>query len=512
MARRPHDRRLPAPRAVRPLVLALILGLLGVLDVGGASTAQAVTRPSAPSKVWVRTLGYGKFEAGWTPVSKNVTSYRVFVATDSAMTNVVFISAKTSHPHKWIIDPAIKEGRKYYFRVRAYNSPAYPGKFSPIRSVTTKVYQVYTPQNVKVAKHSPSSVVVSWNATERATGYTVKLRPSKAGTPFWTSQRTSATSLTVTGLTRHTFYVTVTADRLKKTFRDSTAIVAATNQAVPETGVAFTMNVASYNVMGWAHYSDTHPWSSRRQAAADLIDGDDLVGIQEATWGLATTSGLSSETLPGLSPNDQRQAVQLAELTSSLTLAMNPNDPGRPCSNSDNHLFYRTSKFDLRSCGIHPFGTDNRSATWAILKENASGRRFLAVNTHLTDGWTSAGDAERTSQAKQAVALIDQLNGERLPVVILGDLNSYYGRVATSPLSLFSGAGYYPSDLVADTLINGQYASTHHFLPTPTHGHRIDHIFTSSAITTNSFTLVKTAEANAPSDHHAVSANVTVYN
>lgn len=488
-------------RPGRAGLTAATLAVTGLLALAGASPVAAAAKPPAPSKVWVKTNSYGKFELAWSKVVKNVTSYQVTVASDSAMKKVVFRAPFTAKTHKWVVSSSLEEGATYYVQVRSYNTKATPGAASKTISLTTKVQPVKTPQNVVVTPVATDSVKVSWTRTGLATGYTVKLRPTKYGTPFW-SKRTSSTSMTVTGLTDRAFFVTVTADRLKKTFQDSRTLIAATKQAVPETGVAFSARIGSYNVMQYNRHLGDHPWAGRRQAAANLIKDLDIVGVQEVTW---------AEAGPALG-SIKRPVLQLAHLTGSLTLAMNPEDPARPCANHSVHLLVRSSLFDVTSCGQESLGSDNRYVTWADLEHKASGKHVLAVATHLADGKTTAVAEERVTQARTLIEVISGVNVDGLPVILTGDLNSFHGSATTTPPSLLLAAGFYASDLVADRVYDGQYTSSHEFLPSGTNATRIDHIFTSVDITTSWFRVRRTKESTAPSDHHPVAAGVVVYN
>jgi endonuclease/exonuclease/phosphatase family metal-dependent hydrolase len=486
------------------LTRAIALGtgftvLLGLAGLAGASPAQAAAKPAASAKVWVKKNSYGKFDLTWKKARK-ATHYKVIVARDAAMKQVIF-TKRTNKLHSWVLDPDVKEGGKYYYRVRSYNGKK-AGGVSKVGAVRTKVQPVGRPEHVVVKPAGTSSVTVRWEAAKRATGYTVKLRRTATGTPFWT-KRTTARSMTVSGLTKKSFFVTVTADRFKGTHTDSRTVYGATALATPATGRAFTAKVGSYNVMHYTNRSAERPWSSRRAKAASLIDDLDVVGIQESTWGqvVGAMSGLSSTQA-------KRPIAQLAKL-SGLSLAWNPSTD-KPCSLHSVHVLYRSSKFALKSCGEKALSYDNRYMTWTVLEDKGSAHgRVLVVNTHRMNG--ASANHQRAVEARQIIDQIAKINTTGLPVIVTGDLNSWHGRVSTTPLSLLVSAGYHPADLVSPVLVNGLYGSAHDFKPTLKNSIRIDHIFTSDKVLTSRFELRKTNESTAPSDHHPVAAYVSVY-
>lgn len=65
-----------------------------------------------------------------------------------------------------------------------------------------------------------------------------------------------------------------------------------------------------------------------------------------------------------------------------------------------------------------------RTATWALLKDKASGKKFYYVNTHLDHvGWEA-----RKNGMKLIVDRIDKINPKGLPMVVTGDFNMRINR------------------------------------------------------------------------------------
>jgi endonuclease/exonuclease/phosphatase family metal-dependent hydrolase len=80
-----------------------------------------------------------------------------------------------------------------------------------------------------------------------------------------------------------------------------------------------------------------------------------------------------------------------------------------------------------------PWGSiQDRNVSWAYLQDIASSAVFLAVSVHLPNEKTTAGEQVRQAVARNLSGWIDALNAERglpgIPVVVMGDLNSYAAR------------------------------------------------------------------------------------
>jgi len=61
----------------------------------------------------------------------------------------------------------------------------------------------------------------------------------------------------------------------------------------------------------------------------------------------------------------------------------------------------------------------NRTATWALMKDKASGKRYYFVNTHLDH----VGEQARKNGIALVLERMAQINKEGLPVVLCGDFN-----------------------------------------------------------------------------------------
>lgn len=96
-------------------------------------------------------------------------------------------------------------------------------------------------------------------------------------------------------------------------------------------------------------------------------------------------------------------------------------------------VFYNTKKLELVNWGTYWLsetpeqpskGWDamcKRTATWALLKEKASGRHFYFVNTHLDH----RGKEAQKNGLALVVERIGRMNPEGYPMILMGDFNVY---------------------------------------------------------------------------------------
>ena len=163
------------------------------------------------------------------------------------------------------------------------------------------------------------------------------------------------------------------------------------------------------NVLGSQHTGpngDDHrgwPSASRRtplQAAAIRVHGADVVGLQEA----------KPDQLNGLMAATGYKAFPGYEFGSRDT---------------DNSILYDPSKFDFVSGTSFQivFMHGPRPQTVLKLRDKQSGREMYFVNMHTSAGHDGAHTATRYAGMSTAVAYINRLKAEGLPVFVTGDMN-----------------------------------------------------------------------------------------
>lgn len=110
-------------------------------------------------------------------------------------------------------------------------------------------------------------------------------------------------------------------------------------------------------------------------------------------------------------------------------------------------LFYRADRLNIIDCGYQlyagPNDVNSKSATWAVLELLDTGKRFIAISTHLMYNQPGIdANAARVSNAKELVSLISQLKNrsefQTLPLITGGDLNCCLG---SDPIQVLTDSG-----------------------------------------------------------------------
>ncbi len=172
------------------------------------------------------------------------------------------------------------------------------------------------------------------------------------------------------------------------------------------------ISVMSYNIRYGTAGDGTNSWRYRAGAVLEMIEDQapDVIGMQEAlldqlqllgefgkgyAWvGVGRDDGRKAGEIMAIFYNKKRIAVQK---WGTFWLSETPDKPS--------------------------LGWDaacRRTATWAILKDKKSGRKFLMVNTHLDH----IGQQAREKGAALILEKIAALNKQGIPVVLTGDMNS----------------------------------------------------------------------------------------
>lgn len=172
------------------------------------------------------------------------------------------------------------------------------------------------------------------------------------------------------------------------------------------------LKVMTYNIRYDNPQDGLNDWPHRKEVAAQVIrEGNiDLVGAQEVLAHQLDDlkTRLPGYTALGVGRTDGKQAGEYAP------------------------LLFKNARFTVKESGnfwLSPTpeiagskGWDaalERIATWAILKDKASGKELLVLNTHFDH----LGTAARLESAKLLRAKAAEL-GKGLPVIITGDFNA----------------------------------------------------------------------------------------
>ena len=174
------------------------------------------------------------------------------------------------------------------------------------------------------------------------------------------------------------------------------------------------INVMSYNIRsdnGLQKKDGTNSWEFRWKASVDVINDikPDVIGLQELTSFqiLALKEFCPGYQMKGVGRDDGKKKGEFASLmynTATISLVKwgtfwLSETPDKP-----------TVGWDAK----YP-----RTATWAIFKCRKNGKKFLMLNTHLDHKGVKAREEGLRLVCQKA----DELNKDKLPVVVTGDFN-----------------------------------------------------------------------------------------
>jgi endonuclease/exonuclease/phosphatase family metal-dependent hydrolase len=467
-------------------------------ELGNWGVASAVTpvttafhRVTAPSSVTVAATA-SDFSVSWAPVAW-ATDYIVRMSTSKdpaafgsspadaeyvASTGTTFITPELSKA---------STGEKYYFTVRANNRELSNAVSEPAGARLL----IDPPKDVSTAGAGTTGVTLTWAAVTGAKKYVIERSTSQ---DFATIDGTydvplAYTRMSVNGLAAGTqYYFRVRAESGKHVGQASATIAGATLS----TG-AIDVRVATYNVLDpKIGNASLAPWKERRKNIARTIDssGADIVALQEAGW---------SRVSDGLTP--AQDLVKLTAKTLSISKAGYRGD----------QILYSASKYSAGRHGSFRLprisGDGERSAIWQEFRDKATGAHFITVSTHLTSGINN--NAGRVRQANAILAKLDTLNPDDLPIVLMGDLNSYDARADVTPMSLFSEAGYVDAELSTPETTTPNL-NTWVKATSPTGSIRFDHIAVSDSVSVTR-TAIEDPKLNGPaSDHRLLWADIAI--
>ena len=153
------------------------------------TTAFAASNKKVPAKVSISkvTASTNSVTVKWKK-AKNATSYRIYYKRSGAkkwITVANVSSSKTSYTHKNSKKYPLVGGKKYNYRVRAYNKSSKKwGSYSATKTITIPA----VPSTVKMAKVeriANNKVNISWNKASNATSYRIYYK--KSGASKWTA-------------------------------------------------------------------------------------------------------------------------------------------------------------------------------------------------------------------------------------------------------------------------------------------------------------------------------------
>ncbi|MCB0898212.1 MAG: endonuclease/exonuclease/phosphatase family protein [Actinobacteria bacterium] len=295
------------------------------------------------------------------------------------------------------------------------------------------------------------------------------------------------------------------------------------------------ITVATYNVCKVSCMGGRFSWAKRRKAIARTVAAahPDVLAVQEAP------------TLPW------RGTTQWADLTRVLSRrGYRPTSTRDGCSagcTRGAHLYFDPGRVRLfgtsrratgmesqrRLSGTAWGGIQDRNLSWAYLQDIASGGVFLAVSLHLPNEKTQRAEVVRRSTAAGVASFVQRLNAGRglsgIPVIVMGDLNSYASRQPKGAQQVFQEAGFVDA-FDAPERINGRYP-TANYTPATRHWHgfppspfrysgwasRIDYVLAANGVRPRSYEVFLKLRADGRfdnrfrgSDHNLVRARLSI--
>ncbi|GAB4427223.1 MAG: hypothetical protein OHK0039_45480 [Bacteroidia bacterium] len=259
------------------------------------------------------------------------------------------------------------------------------------------------------------------------------------------------------------------------------------------------LRVMSFNIRLNTPADGYNAWPKRTYLVESMVryHRADLLGVQEALEG---------------------QMQDLARMLPDFASAGVARDTGAWAEYSA--IWYRRSRFDLLDSGTFWLsetpdsmsrGWDaalNRIATWVRLRDRASGKTFLYVNTHFDH----RGETARQESARLILQQIAALNPTGLPVILSGDFNadptSQPYRILADPADPLAMRDVVDLSLAP---LHGPASTWSGFQFPGEPGRRIDYVFVKGAVQVlRSAVLAESWSGRFPSDHLPMLAEVLI--
>ena len=167
----------------------------------------------------------------------------------------------------------------------------------------------------------------------------------------------------------------------------------------------------SFNIRTANAKDGTNSWEFRADAVLAMIQDQkpDVMGLQEALLGQIKPLiyFLDDYKWVGVGREDGKQEGEV------MAIFYNK----RTTSLAKWGTFWLSETPDKPSKGWD--AEYNRTATWALLKDKKSGRKYFLVNTHLDN----SGAQARAEGLSLILSKIAQMNPQGLPLLVMGDFN-----------------------------------------------------------------------------------------
>jgi sialate O-acetylesterase len=254
-----------------------------------------------------------------------------------------------------------------------------------------------------------------------------------------------------------------------------------------------SLRVMSYNIRNSRAKDGNNAWEVRREATPAMILDlhPDVFGMQEAY---------------------QNQVDYILEKCPDYKMVGVGRDDGIQ-KGEQMSVYYDSKRLELIEWGTYwlsetpdvpSYGWDaacRRTATWTLLEQKSTGRRFYFVNTHL--------DHKGATARKEGLALIynniQKMNPDGLPMVLVGDFNVFPDDPCLTDISTLMNSARFQSR-EADSI--GSFNGFGEFGMDTLE--KIDYIYFSGFASSHRFKVVTASYAGKPyiSDHYPVYADL----
>jgi endonuclease/exonuclease/phosphatase family metal-dependent hydrolase len=386
-------------------------------------------------------------------------------------------------------------------------------------AVSASSFMMSPPTGLKATEVSKTTIGVSWQAVPGAARYRIQYSksPDMSNAVYLRFTATSADIRNLESNATYYFKVRVISEDGATSLSDYSGSVAAKTNAAPTLSpIQNPLKVSSYNVhCGNCSTAVERLWHNRRDTVVAQFKAEkpDVIGLQEASQGWLFDANGKQINLSQF--EDLQQRLVAAGMNYKVTNVNRNNceNAATPTNcvwkdqgaSQGTKVFYNADTVEMISQGSErlPYiseADNQRYVAWGIFRQKSSGKTFFFADTHIEpSSHTTAYLDLKIRQAQRIADLIKEKNTTKLPVVIVGDMNSSkYMSPSNGPYDVFTKSGYvdplgndygstYPSGkATAEKRINAEYNSFNGFTAklnkdenVGANGKHIDYIFTS---------------------------------
>lgn len=490
---------------------AVTIGLsAGLVPVAASTSWSATPRPDAPVGLRVVLATPSSFTITSKPAA-HAQKYKLYAST--LRSNLFTGNIRNALHSAWRSTPRLTISglqftmAPYYYRMEAMNGQR--TKFSA--AIGEVGLKPPTPTGLTATANQQRSDL-TWNASTSATGYQIERASNPAMTSNVKIAKVLGNNPQYTPLNLHdgsTYYFRIRAMNV--------STPSSWSSTVPLTSHVntFDVRVMTFNILEASNAGvregdgPLKPWSVRKPAVVRTINTahPDVIGVQEA----ASFVGSGQE----------RQVDSLHAALPGYGLAFTEVLPGTPgWHRTGNYILFNKTTFGRVGDGGHWSLGDSRWAAWQVLRNNATGAKFLFVDAHLLPTSGRAGDVKRRQETQTLLssARSEAASAGGLPIAYVGDFNSdqYRHHVFNAPSIVMQNADIADAYQAAQKRVRGAYNTANGNLRRPPrNAAHIDAVFAPPGVGVRTWELQLRLSHGKfvgviPSDHNALVSDLTI--